>query len=166
MNKISNNHGFTLAELIISVGTLALIGIITIQLFMSAKDIGRRTEELDHSVYLSNYIVESIKAGMWEKTPLSEMEKESQEAEAGRIFMKTFYDRDWETVEGGSQTALFEVALELGGQANTLGDRTLYDISLRIRRLKPYFRGKVLQPVLYSLNTKIYTETPEEAKLP
>jgi hypothetical protein len=82
------------------------------------------------------------------------------------MLLKAFYNEDWEAVDEGSPMSLFEVTVDLEGQVNAIGDLTLYDFSIQIRRLKPYFRGKDIQPILHSLNTKIYTETLEEAKLP
>ena len=165
MEKINNRHGFTLVELIISVGTLALIGILTIQFFMSAKDISRRTEELDHSVYLSNCIIEAVKAGFWEEAPLSEFKKAADRADKGRIELIAYYDKDWTNVDKDSRSALFEVDLNMTGQAGFEGASTLYDLSLQVRRLKPYFRGKAPEPILHSLDTKVYVKTLKEAML-
>lgn len=165
VDKIKDRHGFTLVELIISVGTLALIGILTIQFFMSAKDISRRTEELDHSVYLSNCIIESVKAGLWEETPLSQLKRAAAGAEKGRIAMKAFYDKNWAAVDQDSRTALFEVVLNLEEQAGFTGDNTLYELSLNVRRLKPYYRGKEQEPLLHSLDTDIYIKTLKEEML-
>lgn len=165
VENLKNRHGFTLVELIISVGTLALIGILTIQFFMSAKDISRRTEELDHSVYLSNCIIEAAKAGLWEEMPLSQLKKATDQENKGLISLKAFYDKNWTPVDHDSQSALFEVDLNMDGQAGFAGDSTLYEISLQVRRLKPYYRGKDPEPLLHSLDTEIYIKTLKEAML-
>lgn len=165
MGKTDKRRGFTLVELIISVGTLALGGILVIQLFLSAKDITRRTEELDHSVYLSNYIIEAAKAGLWEEVPLIEFQRVDTEAGNNGIILLAFYDKDWNTVGEGSREALFQVTLLLAGQEGFGMDSTLYGISLQIHRLKPYFRGKEEKPLLHSLDTEIYVDTIKEALL-
>lgn len=165
MYKIKNSHGFTLVELIISVGTLALIGILTIQFFMSAKDISRRTEELDHSVYLSNCIIEAAKAGLWEEAPLSQLKREAAGTDKGHVTLKAFYDKNWAAVGQDSRTALFEFSLEMEGQAGLTGDSTLYKVSLQARRLKPYYRGKDPKPLLHGLDTQLYIKTLKGAML-
>ena len=73
MRKADKKSGFTIVELIISVGTLAIAGTIMIQLFMGAKDISLRAEELDRSVFLSTRIIESVKSGKWNEEPLNIM---------------------------------------------------------------------------------------------
>ncbi len=165
MVKADKRRGFTLVELIISVGTLALGGILIIQLFLSAKDITRRTEELDHSVYLSNCIIETAKVGLWEEAPLSEFQRADTGSGNNGIILLAFYDKDWNAVGEGSREALFRVTLLLAGREGFGVGSTLYDISLQIHRLKPYFRGKEEKPLLHSLDTEIYVATIKEALL-
>lgn len=162
MEKNRKRNGFTLVELIISVGTLALVGVLVIQFFLSAKDITRRTEELDHSVYLSNRIIEAAKAGLWEEAPLSEFMRVDTGAASNGITMSASYDKHWNTVEGNSSEALFRIMLRLNVQAGFGSDSTLYDVSLQIHRLKPYFRSKDEKPLLHSLDTRIYVDTLKE----
>lgn len=160
--SINNRFGFTLAELIISVGTLAIVGILTIQFFLSAKDINIRSSELDHSVYLTNTIIESIKADLWDRYPLDAISPNSIETNNQSFEGYIFFNKDWQITSATDPRALFEAAIFLSGQANELGDRTLYDIRIEIKRIKPYFRGKESQPVLYATDTKIYIETLKE----
>jgi hypothetical protein len=164
--SIDNRLGFTLAELIISVGTLAIVGILTIQFFLSAKDINLRSSELDHSVYLTNTIIESIKADLWDRYPLDAIDANTVKTENHSFEGKIFFDKEWKVINASNSMALFEASILLSGQPNALGDRTLYDVVLEIKRIKPYFRGKESQPVLYATATKIYIETLEEGQLP
>jgi hypothetical protein len=79
--------------------------------------------------------------------------------------LKAFYDKNWSAVDQDSGTALFEVSLNMEGQAGLTGDSTLYEVSIQARRLKPYYRGKDSQPLLHSLETQIYVKTLKEAML-
>lgn len=160
--SIDNSFGFTLAELIISVGTLAIVGILTIQFFLSAKDINLRSSELDHSVYLTNTIIESIKADLWDRYPLDAISPNTIKTDNQSFEGYIFFDKDWQITSANHSRALFEASIFLNGQANELGDRTLYDVRIEIRRIKPYFRGKESKPVLYATDTKIYIETLKE----
>lgn len=164
--SIDNRLGFTLAELIISVGTLAIVGILTIQFFLSAKDINLRSSDLDHSVYLANTITESIKADLWDRYPLDAIDSSTIKTDNHLFEGKIFFDKEWKVVNSAHSMALFEASVLFNGQPNKLGDRTLYDITLEIKRIKPYFRGKESQPVLYATATKIYMKTLKEGQLP
>jgi hypothetical protein len=164
--SVDNRLGFTLAELIISVGTLAVVGILTIQFFLSAKDINLRSSELDHSVYLTNTIIESIKADLWDRYPLDAIDSNTIKTEDHSFEGKIFFDKDWKVVNATHHMALFEASLVLSGQPNALGDRALYDITLKIKRINPYFRGKESQPVIYETATKVHIKTLKEGQLP
>jgi type II secretory pathway component PulJ len=161
-----NQFGFTLAELIISVGTLAIVGILTIQFFLTAKDINRRASELDHSVYLANTIIESVKADLWDRYPLDKFYRMPNNTDEKSVEGKLFFDKEWQIVKETHPMVLFEVTMWMNGQENSIQDRSLYDITLEIRRIKPYFRGKDIQPVIYSTDTTIYIKTLKESELP
>lgn len=157
-----NRKGFTLVELIISVGTLAIAGTIMIQLFMSAKDMALRSEELDKSVFLANRIVESIKAEKWDSAPLIDMYTQFALRYDNEIEKIGFYDENWVSVQEDSGDKSFEVKLTFKSEDPAEPGKSLYDLNIEVIRLEPYFNGNDEKPVLHSLSTMVYIGTPLE----
>jgi Tfp pilus assembly major pilin PilA len=160
--KLNKRKGFTLVELIISVGTLAIAGTIMIQLFMSAKDMAVRASDLDAGVFLGNRIVESIKAERWEYEPLNEMYTQYAMRYGNEMEKIGFYDLDWEAVDENSKDKVFQVNVTLSSDDEALKEKSLYSLSVEIKRLQPYFKGKDENPFLHSLSTQVYIDTPLE----
>lgn len=162
MRKAYNKSGFTIVELIISVGTLAIAGTIMIQLFMGAKDIALRAEELDRSVFLSTRIIESIKSEQWDEEPLNKMYTEYAMKYGNRLKKIGYFDEEWESVEEDSDDILFVATLAMESEDKVEEDKSLYELTLQVQRLKPYFKCKEAEPILNSVETKVYILTPLE----
>ena len=62
-NRKTGEQGFTLAEMIISIGVLAVTGIVVLNLFLTARTLDRKAMELDRSVLLASGMIEAFKAG-------------------------------------------------------------------------------------------------------
>lgn len=166
MKKAYKKSGFTIVELIISVGTLAIAGIIMIQLFMGAKDIALRAEELDRSVFLSTRIIESIKSEQWEEEPLNKMYTEYAMRYGNKLKKIGYYDEEWKEVKEDSEDILFTATLVMESEGLVEDDRSLYELTLQIQRLKPYFKGKEAEPILNLVETRVYILTPLEVVEP
>lgn len=162
MRKADKKSGFTIVELIISVGTLAIAGTIMIQLFMGAKDISLRAEELDRSVFLSTRIIESVKSGKWDEEPLNIMYTEYAMRYGNKLKKIAYYDIKWEEVEQDSEDILFVATLLMESKDIVEENKSLYDLTLKIQRLKPYFKGKEAEPILNTVETRVYIMTPQE----
>ena len=162
IRKAEKKRGFTIVELIISVGTLAIAGTIMIQLFMGAKDIALRAEELDRSVFLSTRIIESIKSEQWDEEPLNKMYSEYAVIYGNKLKKTGYYNQEWEEVEEDSEDILFVSTLSMESEDIVEEDKSLYELKFQIRRLKPYFKGKEAEPILNSVKTMVYIRTPLE----
>lgn len=160
--KAEKKRGFTIVELIISVGTLAIAGTIMIQLFMGAKDVALRAKELDRSVFLSTRIIESIKSEQWDEEPLNKMYTEYAMRYGNKLKKTGYYNEEWEEVEEGSEDILFVSTLSMESKDIVEEDKSLYKLALQIRRLKPYFKGSEAEPILNSVETMVYIRTPLE----
>jgi hypothetical protein len=160
--KAEKKRGFTIVELIISVGTLAIAGTIMIQLFMGAKDVALRAKELDRSVFLSTRIIESIKSEQWDEEPLNKMYTEYAMRYGNKLKKTGYYNEEWEEVEEGSEDILFVSTLSMESKDIVEEDKSLYELALQIRRLKPYFKGSEAEPILNSVETMVYIRTPLE----
>lgn len=160
--KAEKKRGFTIVELIISVGTLAIAGTIMIQLFMGAKDVALRAKELDRSVFLSTRIIESIKSEQWDEEPLNKMYTEYAMRYGNKLKKTGYYNEEWEEVEEGSEDILFVSTLSMESKNIVEEDKSLYELALQIRRLKPYFKGSEAEPILNSVETMVYIRTPLE----
>jgi hypothetical protein len=160
--KAEKKRGFTIVELIISVGTLAIAGTIMIQLFMGAKDVALRAKELDKSVFLSTRIIESIKSEQWDEEPLNKMYTEYAMRYGNKLKKTGYYNEEWEEVEEGSEDILFVSTLSMESKDIVEEDKSLYELALQIRRLKPYFKGSEAEPILNSVETMVYIRTPLE----
>lgn len=160
--KAEKKRGFTIVELIISVGTLAIAGTIMIQLFMGAKDVALRAKELDRSVFLSTRIIESIKSEQWDEEPLNKMYTEYAMRYGNKLKKTGYYNEEWEEVEEGSEDILFVSTLSMESKDIVEEDKSLYELALQVRRLKPYFKGSEAEPILNSVETMVYIRTPLE----
>jgi len=157
-NKVNNNIGFTIAELIISVGTLALLGVLILLFFMSSKDVGLRTEELDNSIYYTNNIIESIKLESWKEEPLNNFKVLN--IENNSTVLTSLFDENWNPIKQENK-ALFRTNITLKKDSLNI-DRSLYDINVEIVRLKGYFRSNKNNPIIHAIDTKLYIPTINE----
>ena len=160
-NKLQNKKGFTIVELIISVGTLAILGVLILLFFMSSKDVGIRTEELDYSIYQTNNIIESIKVEDWEKEPLNNFNIIATSSQ--KTTLHSLYDANWNSVSQEKE-ALFSTIMTIDKSSENM-DKTLYQISVKVVRLKSYFRGNEDNPLIHSIQTNLYIDTINEENL-
>lgn len=158
-----NDKGFTLAELILSVCILAIISVYMLQFFISASDLNRRAEDLDHSVFLANSVVEWLKSDQWnEKGPYVGLILASDQKQTDGTVYTADYDQRWNLVPAGDEKALFHVKVVIKPDKEVQADRALYAINVEIRRLRPYFKGKLEEPVIYTLESKEYVHLLKE----
>lgn len=165
MSKLSGNQndGFTLVELVISVCVMAIISVYMLQFFIGAKDLNRKAEDLDASVYLSTSIMESIKADVWETSPTLKAFGVPQVSNkvSGAEWI-TYFDSDWKSLQQKDDQALFQCKLRIEPLSVAVQAKSLYLVTVEVVRLKSYFRGKTPEPVLYTLESKLYLEALKE----
>ncbi len=161
---LKHRRGFTLVELVVSVGTLAIAGVIMIQVFMGAKGAAQRAEDLDRSVFLSNRIIESVKSERWDDPPLSAMKTNVDiPGDTGYVITKTgYYDAEMNSIREPEELRTFETTVTMRSEDSVENGKTLLYIDVEIVRLEPYYSTKVEKPVVYSVDTKVYIDTPVE----
>ncbi len=157
-NRINNTIGFTIAELIISVGTLAILGVLILLFFMSSKDVGLRTEDLDKSIYHTNNIIESIKLESWQEEPLNNFKVIN--IEKNNTILTSLIDENWNPTDEETE-ALFRANITLKEESLNI-NKSLYDVGIEIVRLKGYFRSNEKNPIIHTINTKLYIPTLTE----
>ncbi len=157
-NRINNDIGFTIAELIISVGTLAILGVLILLFFMSSKDVGLRTEELDKSIYHTNNFIESIKLESWKEEPLNNFNVLN--TENNNTVLTSLFDENWNPIKEENE-ALFRTNITLKEESINM-NKSLYDINIEIVRQKGYFRSNENTPVIHTIETKLYIPTINE----
>jgi len=162
-NKKVNNLGFTIVELIISVGTLAILGVFILLFFMSSKDVGIRTEDLDYSVYHTNNIIESIKLNEWEKKPLKNF-KILDINNNDNTTLSSLYDEDWSPTNEEKE-ALFRTTIVLEEKSEKL-EKSLYNLKVEVVKLKGYFRSNEKNPIIHSIKTSLYIDSINEEIMP
>jgi len=155
--NVLNTKGFTIAELIISVGTLAILGVLILLFFMSSKDVGLRTKDLDNSVYHINNIVESIKSNSWSQEPLNNFELLSTSSEAASL--TSVYDENWSYAD--EKEALFRTNITFK-KRNEYKNKALYDVNIEVIRLENYFRSDEAYPVIHTIETILYIPNIDE----
>lgn len=152
--------GFTLVELIISVGILSVAGAFILLFFAYSKDINTRTYDLDNSVYQSNYIIESLKAELWEEEPLKEMLLLETSRPPDSIYKEIYFDNQWEYV-GIDEDPNYVLNLNLERKEDGVNNKGLYDVTIEVIKTKPYFRSLTKNMTIYSMETKVYISLEE-----
>lgn len=165
MNKLKGNQrrGFTLVELVISVCVMAIISVYMLQFFIGAKDLNRKAEDLDASVYLSTAVIESIKANVWETSPeLQAFGLPLAGSDPEGLEWTAYYDAAWSPLKQKTEQALFQGRLLMKRLSQEGQPKGLYQVTVEMTRLEPYFRGKTPEPVLYTLESKLYIHVLKE----
>lgn len=165
MSKLSGNqnHGFTLVELVISVCVMAIISVYMLQFFIGAKDLNRKAEDLDASVYLSASVIESIKADVWKTSPvLQAFGSPVISNDPDGLEWTAYYDASWSPLQLKDEQALYQGRLHMKPLSAAGKPKGLYQVTVEIKRLEPYFRGKTPEPVLYTLESKLYINDLKE----
>lgn len=105
-----NKKGFTLVELIIAVGVLAVAGVFLVQMFLSASVLSQKARDTDTALYHAQAIIEEFKI-----SPI-----------IGDLTL--FFDDDWNESEGGVYMLSARVTQESG----------MSRISVTVTRREPY----------------------------
>ncbi len=102
--------GFTLLELCIAVGVLALVSVFVLQMFVLSRNTSMKARDLSRAVLSAQSAVESFKAVRGDPDKLTALpgyETASVEASAeGFLTATVFYDTDWMPVKGTGDYSL------------------------------------------------------------
>lgn len=160
--RLKNNRkkGFSLVELIISVGTLSVAGAFILLFFAYSKDINTRSFDLDNSVYYSNYIIESIKAEIWDDEPTDNSLKIESLSQPDGTVKKIYFNKDWEIIET-QEDAEYIMEFYLDNKDEIAMGKGLYDLRITVTKKNPYFRSMTVNRTLYTVETKVFISTEE-----
>ncbi|MDF2533609.1 MAG: hypothetical protein K0Q65_3190 [Clostridia bacterium] len=162
MQKIKNNRGFTLVEVIIAIGVIAIASVIILQLFITAKNLNQKSEDLDKSILASTSIVELIKSG---KAPGDIKANPSIEYalidESNDIIsINMYYDNKWNLIESKDTNLCYTLTAVIAPAAsiNTKDNKAsrAYAIEVHVVKAKPYPLEKSFNKEIYSLETIRY----------
>jgi prepilin-type N-terminal cleavage/methylation domain-containing protein len=162
VQKIKNNRGFTLVEVIIAIGVIAIASVIILQLFITAKNLNQKSEDLDKSILASTSIVELIKSG---KAPGDIKANPSIEYalidESNDIIsINMYYDNNWNLIESKDINLCYTLTAVISpaSSINTKDNKAsrAYAIEVHVVKAKPYPLEKSIDKEIYSLSTIRY----------
>lgn len=165
MNRIHKNmcnaKGFTLTEMLVAVAVLSLMGLVVIQVFITASSLNHKAADTDRAVAICTAVVEQLK-GLPVETLLDSQTITAVFPEAlvtiapsgqdGTI--KLFYSEEWETLplySSMSPNYVLEAALKASDSKD--GSVTLADIKV-VRQIR-YFHRVDPKPVLFELEAAL-----------
>ena len=127
MDKKIKKRGFTLAEMVISVGILCIVGVYIIQMFIATENLSTKSYEIDQSVRISKNIIELIssgeKIGSSSNELLAKMTKEN-----GNYTLNL--DKDFVVTDGNNPFYKLNMSIDTNDGLN--------NINIRVERLKKY----------------------------
>lgn len=135
----SGAKGFTLVEMIIAIGILAVLAVGVLRLFITSQVTHKKAVDLDNAVLETNRLIEEFQSV--EGAP----QKESR--------FTVYYDNDWNpstTKDNSARYAIHGSIIPLPGEQSGL-----LHMDLRVVRLEPYPLEKVNEPEIYSVSTII-----------
>jgi prepilin-type N-terminal cleavage/methylation domain-containing protein len=162
VQKIKNNKGFTLVEVIIAIGVIAIASVIILQLFITAKNLNQKSSDLDKSILASTSIVELIKSGEapGDIKANPSIEHALIDESNDIININMYYDDNWNLIES-KDTNLFYTLTAVISPASSINSKGIktsmaYAIEVHVFKAKPYPLEKSFNKEIYSLETIRY----------
>lgn len=114
--------GFTLLEVIISVAALALLSVFILQMFITAANLNKRSQDVETAMTRASSEIEFVKSysslAEYLKTGAEASEARYTAEDGGSVTVTVYYGKDWETVpEGGG--ALYSLVMTIAPEAQT-----------------------------------------------
>ena len=162
---LRREKGFTMMEMIISAGFLAVISILVVQLFITSKSVNRKAYDLDRGTFRATSIIELFK-GVREPGQifgLEPLKDASREKEGDTTRFRLYFDGKWDPVtanekEAGNREYLLEGTV-LPAAADATADEKAgrrFDIRIRVVRIKAYPLDKDTGTELLRLEDSCY----------
>lgn len=162
MKITAGKKGFTLIEIVITIGILAMASIFILQLFFTARAINQKSNDLTESIMTSISIIETFKSGAAPEELLADqlLKHAVVEQKEDSIGFYIYYDDKWNV----QQSLNLEPEYILSAAVEPLTDsRTpdhaksgLYRIELTLTKTKPYYVGKAFNEEIYSVAATKY----------
>ena len=151
---VKNQKGFTLIEVILSIGVLALLSGFILQFFLASNRLNDRSGQVDQANVLAVTVMEAFKAQPVpaigaDTDPLLALSQPEGEG------IVAWYDADWQPAAQGN-TAAFVLYAQLSAQSERstmdTGDGVEYgelvQLSVRVETLTPSGTGLLSDPLL------------------
>lgn len=151
--NLKKRKGFTLIEIIISIGIVSFLSVYLLQIFITAKNLNENSYDLDNAVILSKSVMETLSSG-------EKIGKNSKDILLKNV--KKVPDKSIYTVSLGDDflpidsdyvdpSYTMNIRLDLI-KASEYSNMGLYDISIDIRREKSYLLKSNQNKEIYVLN--------------
>lgn len=158
IKKRLNKKGFTLIEMLIAVAVLSLLGVVVIQVFITASSLNHKAADMDRAVAVSTEVIERLKGLPAEKGLSSQaigclfpdaVVSIATDGQEGSLNL--LYTNDWETMSmASSQLAGFVVDARFRATSPAEGNVTL--LSIKVIKQGRYFHKPEPLPVLFELD--------------
>lgn len=156
-----NNKGFTLAEMLIAVAVLSLLGLSAIQVFITANSLNHKAADMDRAVAVSTELAERLKSlpadSLLDSQTIGGLFPDalvSIGADGKEGSVNLLYTQDWQTMSmASSQLAGFVVDARLKAASPEEGGITL--LTVRVVRQGRYFHKADPQPLLFEMEAAL-----------
>ncbi len=156
-----NKKGFTLTEMLIAVAVLSLLGLVVIQVFLTASSLNHKAADTDRAVAASTAMVEQLKAlpsnTALEFDTLAELFPDAQlvvsdGGERGAI--RQHYSVEWQALPPGSPEAPGYI-LDAEFKAADSQEAHVILVSVKVVRQTRYFHKSDSKPLLFELEAAL-----------
>lgn len=148
--------GFTLVELIMSIGIIAILSCMVLQLFITAENLNKRSSDLDASVMKSESLIESFKSCN------NPMEFVNQDAMRGAVEHKDgkdvsfllYYDDKWNLIKKDSSNTMAAFTIKL--KLYQIDSEQFWKIKISVIKNKYRYLEKNVGKDFYSIEASKY----------
>ena len=164
MMRTNNKKGFSLIEVVVAIGMIAVISGFILQLFITAKSINQKSNDLNESILLSTNIIEIFKSGDTPadllKHPMAQYALTSGEGDAFSFTM--YYDNQWNLLKNQHAETAFNLKAEVMPieiEATSVQPQLaskVYTIKISITKNQAYASDKQSNKELYSIEAAKY----------
>jgi prepilin-type N-terminal cleavage/methylation domain-containing protein len=160
--KSVNSKGFTLVELIISIGIIAIISSSILQLFITAGNLNRKAFDIDKCVMLSESIIEQFKSG---NTPIdlknTDIMKTAFYSEENKnLKLILYFDSEWNEISKATELretdALRTASYILKAVVKPTSDRGIFNIRITVIKNKYRYLEKNTKKNFYTITAVKY----------
>lgn len=156
-----NDKGFTLTEMLIAVAVLSLMGLVVIQVFITASSLNHKAADTDRAVAACTTVVEQLKAlpadTVLDSRTLAEVLPEALvtvTSNGGEGTLKLLYTSQWEPLtlfSSQSPGYVLEAELKAAGPE----DGNITQLNMKVVRQTRYFHKADPKPVIFVLEAAL-----------
>ena len=150
---LNKRNGFTLIEIIISIGIVSFLSVYLLQIFITAKNLNEVTYDLDNAVIVSKSVMESLSAGEKIGPDSDDIILKNARKLSDELIYTVKLGDDFQPADSDfvDSSYIMNITLDLV-DSSELSNMGLYNISVDIQREKPYFLKSSQNKEIYALN--------------